>query len=121
MGQRTVKLGAGAVVVAVVAWLAFGYFGIQAAFLDDEVDEAGPIFDATPAEQDIAATEEFQDAMAASEATEVAEEMPEMGEEEAASTSPEIVTVVAGEFSGASRYEISGEMRFVQCAGGRVS
>jgi len=35
----------GVVVAALVAWLAFGYFGVQAAFIDDEVDQAGPVFD----------------------------------------------------------------------------
>lgn len=43
-----------AVVVAgmlgLLAWLAFGFFGIQAAFIDNVVDEDGPIFDlAAPA------------------------------------------------------------------------
>ena len=36
---------AGVVGVAVVAWLAFGYFGVQTLWVDDEVDEAGPAFD----------------------------------------------------------------------------
>jgi hypothetical protein len=31
--------------VALAAWLAFGYFGIQTLWIDDEVDEAGPVFD----------------------------------------------------------------------------
>src|SRR6056297_1256418 len=31
------------------AWLAFGYFGVQTAVIDDEVDEAAPVFDAAPA------------------------------------------------------------------------
>ena len=30
--------------IAVVGWLAFGYFGIQAAFIDSEVSESGPVF-----------------------------------------------------------------------------
>ena len=36
--------------VAALAWLAFGYFGVQTLWVDDEVDEAGPVFDsgATP-------------------------------------------------------------------------
>lgn len=36
---------AGVVGVAVLAWLAFGYFGVQTLWVDDEVDEAGPAFD----------------------------------------------------------------------------
>ncbi|MEM1332707.1 MAG: hypothetical protein AAGG08_04535, partial [Actinomycetota bacterium] len=27
-----------------LAWLAFGYFGIHTAFIDDEVQEAAPVF-----------------------------------------------------------------------------
>jgi hypothetical protein len=40
--------------LAGLAWLAFGYFGIHTAFIDERVDEAAPVFDATPA----AATED---------------------------------------------------------------
>jgi len=36
---------AGVVGLGVVAWLAFGYFGIQTLWVDDEVDEAAPTFD----------------------------------------------------------------------------
>jgi hypothetical protein len=35
--------GAGVAAVAVVAWLAFGYFGVQYLFIDDEVNEAAPV------------------------------------------------------------------------------
>lgn len=34
----------GLVVTGVVAWLAFGLFGVQYIFIDDRVDEAGPVF-----------------------------------------------------------------------------
>jgi hypothetical protein len=40
---------AAAVVLAGLAWLAFGFFGVQTLFIDDVVDESGPVFDATPA------------------------------------------------------------------------
>ena len=33
------------VVVAIVAWLAFGVFGIHTLFIDDKVSEDGPQFD----------------------------------------------------------------------------
>lgn len=39
-----VAVPAGVVVVGVLAWLAFGFFGIHTAFFDDEVNEAGPVF-----------------------------------------------------------------------------
>lgn len=35
--------------LGVLAWLAFGFFGIQAAFVDTVVDEDGPVFAAAPA------------------------------------------------------------------------
>ncbi len=43
--RRWYLVTGGVVATAVVAWLAFGYFGVQTAFTDDEVDEAGPVFD----------------------------------------------------------------------------
>ena len=36
--EYVVILAGGMAAVALVAWLAFGYFGVQAAFIDDEVD-----------------------------------------------------------------------------------
>jgi hypothetical protein len=50
---RSHKLTAAAVALlgaGLVAWLAFGLFGIQTLIIDDKVDEAGPVFDsgATP-------------------------------------------------------------------------
>ena len=30
--------------VAILGWLIFGFFGIQTAFIDNEVDQAGPVF-----------------------------------------------------------------------------
>ncbi len=40
-----IALPVGALAIAALAWLAFGFFGIHTAFIDDEVDEAGPVFD----------------------------------------------------------------------------
>lgn len=34
----------GLLAVAVAAWVAFGFFGVQTLFSDDEVDEEGPVF-----------------------------------------------------------------------------
>ena len=100
--------GLSVVVLAALAWLAFGFFGIQSAFIDDVVDEDAPIFTATEAEQDaVVATEEFQEAMAEAEAnrTETDEGMPDEMPDEPA----EIVTLVSGSFSGSSRYTITGD------------
>lgn len=47
---RKHPVGAGAgtlVVLAALTWLAFGFFGIHTLFVDDVVDEAGPVFAAT--------------------------------------------------------------------------
>ncbi|MGI9616818.1 MAG: DM13 domain-containing protein, partial [Acidimicrobiales bacterium] len=91
-------LGIGAV-VALVGWLAFGYFGIQAAFTDTEVAEGGPVF--ASAEEEA----EFDDAMEEAEAnrTEADDDMPET------EGGSEIVTVASGSFAGTSRYTITGE------------
>lgn len=40
-----ISLPVAGVVLAGLAWLAFGFFGIQTAFIDDEVSEAAPVFD----------------------------------------------------------------------------
>ncbi len=87
------------VVVAVLAWLAFGFFGIQSAFLDDEVSEAGPVFGSAE-EAEILDSDEFQEAMeqAETEAVTAADDMP-----------AEVTTLFSGNFTGNSRYEISGD------------
>lgn len=46
--RRPVLLVAALAALAAVAWLAFGWFGVQQLVLDDEVDEAAPTFAATP-------------------------------------------------------------------------
>ena len=105
--------GVAVVVVAFLAWLAFGFFGIQAAFIDNEVNEAGPIFAGadtpTEAEQDATTeTEEFQEAMA--EAEENPTESDESTDDAMPDTEPaEIVTLFSGQFSGESRYDITGD------------
>jgi hypothetical protein len=43
-----------AVVVAAVAYLAFGVFGVQYLFIDDKVDEAAPVFDSGEAADPVA-------------------------------------------------------------------
>lgn len=52
-----IAVGVGATtVLAALAWLAFGFFGVHTLFVDNVVDEAGPVFDAAPAEAAPAAT-----------------------------------------------------------------
>lgn len=45
MRNKKVVAGGGVIGVALLAYLAFGVFGIHTAFIDDEVSEAGPVFD----------------------------------------------------------------------------
>ncbi|MGI9607942.1 MAG: DM13 domain-containing protein [Acidimicrobiales bacterium] len=89
--------------IAVVAWLAFGFFGIQAAFIDNEVTEAGPVFDSgvTTSGTDVLDSPEFQEAMAEAESNPVESEDPTMP--------GDVSTPYAGTFSGNSRYDITGD------------
>lgn len=43
------------VLLGVLAWLAFGFFGVQTLFIDEQVSEAAPVFDA-PAAAPVAPT-----------------------------------------------------------------
>lgn len=74
--NKPVLAAAGLLIVAVVAWLAFGFFGIQTAFIDNQVDDADPF--AT----EVRESDEFQDAMAEADAnpTTAADGEPEMAE-----------------------------------------
>ena len=115
MTQNTkIGIGIGAVVLAaIVAWLAFGIFGIQTLFIDDEVSEANPFAttevvgeattsdaaepaaaetDAPAAEAAEAATDAAEPA-AAAPAAEEAEEAAEVAQEPA---TPQIVTLGSG-------------------------
>ncbi len=75
----------GVVAIAVLAWLAFGFFGIHTAFIDNEVSQAGPVFGA---EEDA----EFQAAMDEAEQNQVTatEDTPQMA--------GEVQTIFAGDF-----------------------
>ncbi len=50
------------VVLAGVAYLAFGYFGVHTLFIDDEVDDAGPVFDSGLAAVDAVADKPVDEA-----------------------------------------------------------
>lgn len=99
--RKTLIGGLGLVGLIAVAWLAFGFFGIQSAFIDSEVDEAGPIFAASAERQDeVAGSDEFQEAMAEAE-----QDRSEADDDMLA----EIVSLASGSFSGESRYTIEGD------------
>ncbi|MEM7322712.1 MAG: DM13 domain-containing protein [Actinomycetota bacterium] len=110
--RKPLLIGGGVVLAAVLAWLAFGFFGIQSAFIDDEVDEAGPVFASGAAVSEDAVTEEPEDieeVVTSEEFTDAMEEAEENPTEADEDTMPgEIVTVATGSFSGESRYTVTG-------------
>lgn len=91
---------AGLAVIGVLAWLAFGFFGIQTAFIDNEVNQAGPVFESG------AVAEEFELAMQEAEANQT-EANQSVGDTEMAG---EIVTLFAGSFAGVSGYDVNGDI-----------
>ncbi|MEO0495131.1 MAG: DM13 domain-containing protein [Actinomycetota bacterium] len=136
--QNKLAVGAGStVLLGVLAWLAFGYFGIQAAFIDDVVDESGPVFTVTPeganesaaaaadddmADDDMAESDEdmADDDMADDEPAESDEDVAddELAEsddavvDDAAATESEVGevrTILSGDFSSLNNYSVSGD------------
>lgn len=95
----------GAIVgIAVLAFLAFGVFGIHTKFIDDEVSEAVPVFDSGAASalpSDVVDQQTTDDMNVFMEAEEIPvevavdEPMPDMAAEEAA---PTIATLIEGQF-----------------------
>ncbi len=101
-------LGAGAVALAGLAWLAFGYFGIHTAFIDDEVSEAGPVFASGAAADEPAAADgdaaPAPDADGGADAT-----VPEPADDTEQEAPAEIVTLVSGTFTGLGSYSGGGD------------
>ena len=105
------SLGALAVAIAGLAWLAFGFFGVHTLFIDDEVSEALPTFDATPAQSTAvtetiapATTEPLDEAASSEAAAEPATTQPPATQPVATQPAaadpagPEIVTEYSGSF-----------------------
>jgi hypothetical protein len=106
-------LGAAAVIITGMAWLAFGFFGVHTLFFDDEVSEALPSFDATPpaepdvsdsplAEDDSADPADPADVQPPSSSAPV-ESLPAPQSEPAATTStspPAVAAEIVTEYSG---------------------
>lgn len=97
--SKELKLMVGIVAAGIVAVLAFGVFGVQTLFFDDEANEAVPVFSSGSSsglvsdEVDGATTDEMNDAMASDNTPSVLEagdEMPDMPDE--------IIRVVEGTF-----------------------
>ena len=84
----------GVAVLAVLAWLAFGFFGIQSAFIDNEVSQASPTFGA-----------EFGAAM------ELAEENQNTATEGSPEMAGEVQTIFSGNFEDnvINGYDVVGE------------
>ena len=87
----------GVVIAAIGAYLAFGIFGIHTLFIDDKVDEAGPVF-ASGATAD--PDPEVESAPEAAVEVPVAEETPDPVETADEPEEPviEIVTLASGSF-----------------------
>jgi hypothetical protein len=116
--RRNVKLVLPLTAVALVGvgYLAFGVFGVHTLFIDDRVDEAGPVFDsgvaAAAAPVEPAASEPDESATTspsddAPEATEPATPTPANEPVVTDAPAPQIVTLAEGEFVPLGRY--SGE------------
>lgn len=133
--RKPIFIGVGIVAAVVVGWLAFGFFGIQAAFIDNEVSEsADDLFTAAPTEvaeaeeaepaapeeeeplEDEAVEDEAEEPAAAEAEVEETEEEEEAGPveeteetEEVVEEEPEVFTAASGTFTGLSDYAVSGD------------
>lgn len=95
-----VILPGAAIALAGLAWLAFGFFGIHTAFIDDKVDEAGPVFASGAGASGLASDaldDELADAMNDAMAD---EDIPTVDEvdEDPAMDDADILTLASGEF-----------------------
>lgn len=114
--NRPLLTGTVVVGLAIVAFLAFFVFGVHTLFIDDEVDEAGPVFSSGAAPSGIASdatspavaadiTEAMKDEPVVVSADDPMPDMPAEAEAEAVDDAaaapeapPEIVTLVSGSF-----------------------
>jgi hypothetical protein len=86
---------AGAAAVVLVGVVAFGYFGVHTLFVDDVVDEAGPVFDSGASADALSEPAPDEPVDLAPASTTVPRE-------------PEIVTLASGSFEGRGRYSGTG-------------
>jgi len=109
--SKPVFIGGGLVLTAIAAFVAFGIFGIQTLFIDDEVSEDNPFAVSAEAEApaDSGAEEPETEADVETE-TEAPESESEATETEAPETeaTPEITTLTTGSFVSSSRYTTVG-------------
>jgi hypothetical protein len=120
--RRNLKiiLPVSAVVVVGVAYLAFGVFGVHTLFIDDKVDESGPVFDSGVAAAAAPVTSEPSEQPEQPEPSEPPASEPPVVTQAPA---PQIVTLAQGSFIPLGRYSGEGtaivlndgsEQRFVR-------
>jgi len=91
--------------LAILAWLAFGYFGVQTLFTDDEVNEAAPVFASGAAPSDIPSDAVDADTVAEMNEVMEEEEVPAVDAADepmpvaaAEAPEPEVLELVVGDF-----------------------
>lgn len=98
----------GLVILGGLAWLAFGFLGIQSAFLDSEVDQAAPTFGQERTQEELETlleSDEFREAMLDAEGNPT-EANQSVGDTAMAG---DIITQFSGGFAGVMGYDITGE------------
>lgn len=98
----------GLVILGGLAWLAFGFLGIQSAFLDSEVDQAAPTFGQERTQEELETlleSDEFREAMLDAEGNPT-ETNQSVGDTAMAG---DIITQFSGGFAGVMGYDITGE------------
>ena len=112
-----------ALVLGGLAFLAFGVFGVHTLFIDDEVDEAGPVFDSGVVASDVIPDESVTTESPSSTDAPSSTEAPGANEEALVAPpvatappvtqapAPQIVTVAQGSFIPRGRYSGEGTAR----------
>lgn len=98
----------GLAILGGLAWLAFGFLGIQSAFLDTEVDQAAPSFGQERTQEELETlleSDEFREAMLDAEGNPT-EANQSVGDTAMAG---DIITQFSGGFAGVMGYDITGE------------
>jgi hypothetical protein len=94
-----------------LAYLAFGFFGVHTLFIDDEVNEAGPVFASAAATTAITTIPEDQEPAADTETDEsVAVPTTASDDELPATTEPVVETIARGSFEDSSIHSGSGDV-----------
>ncbi|MCC5950993.1 MAG: DM13 domain-containing protein [Acidimicrobiia bacterium] len=112
-GRRSTKkwwlLGGATAALAVGLYLAFGFFGVQTLFVDDVVEEAGPVFDSGASASGAPATEPADGGQGSNDVGTPSQD-PDAGDAavDHGGDEPTIITLASGQFSGVGRYDGTG-------------